>query len=150
MLRRLILVVLFAGLIVYALAPKRDDSTASAVSGTATPAAMNATRVAAGGRAACDQSQVEVRLIKFYDKGGAHLYMSVLGEIINHCSIPAGAQIRFVGRDAKGEIAAVRELWPASIRNIPAGGRSPFDLTVFDYDRKIKNVDAEVIEVRQW
>jgi hypothetical protein len=50
----------------------------------------------------------------------------------------------------KSNLIDVKETWPASIRNIPANSRFPFKTTAFAYDRKLKSITAEVIEVKQW
>ena len=98
----------------------------------------------------CKLSDADVKVARWYDKQNMKMYFEVVGELINNCDQPTGIQIRFVGRDAKGDLVAVNEQWPASIRNVPAHSRSPFSTTAFPYDRSIKTLTTEVIQVKQW
>ena len=98
----------------------------------------------------CTVADVEVKVARWYDEQNLRMYFTVVGELVNNCNAPTGAQVRFVGRDAKGNLVSVRELWPASVRNIPARSRSPFQTHAFPYDRNVKTLSAEVIEVKQW
>ena len=98
----------------------------------------------------CKLSDVDVKVSRWYDKQNMKMYFKAVGELINNCNEPTGIQIRFVGRDSKGGLIAVNEQWPASIRNVPPHSRSPFSTTAFPYDRSIKTLTAEVIEVKQW
>jgi hypothetical protein len=98
----------------------------------------------------CKLSDVDVKVSRWFDKENMKMYFGVVGELINNCNEPTGIQVRFVGRDSKGELVAVNEQWPASIRNVPAHSRSPFQTNAFPYDRTIKTLTAEVIEAKQW
>lgn len=98
----------------------------------------------------CKLSDTDVKIARWYDKQNMKMYFEVVGELVNNCDQPTGIQIRFVGRDAKGELVAVNEQRPASIRNVPPHSRSPFSTTVFPYDRSIKTLTTEVIQVKQW
>ena len=46
----------------------------------------------------------------------------VIGEVKNNASLPAGVQLEAVARDASGVLIDSEQFWPASVRNIPAGG----------------------------
>jgi hypothetical protein len=98
----------------------------------------------------CKLTDADVRVSRWYDEQNMKMYFKVVGELINNCNELTGIQIRFVGRDSKGDLVAVNELWPASIRNIPPHSRSPFSTNAFPYDHSIKTLTAEVIEVKQW
>lgn len=102
------------------------------------------------GAESCKLSEVEVKVARWYDEQGLNMYFTVVGELVNNCNAPTGVQVRFVGRDAKGNLVSVSEPWPASVRNIPPHSRSPFQTTAFRYDRAIKTLSAEAIQVKQW
>lgn len=73
------------------------------------------------------------------------------GEIVNGCAKPMGVQIQVVARDEAGRVIDVMEAWPASIRNIPAGGSYPFSIRgLMNYDDRMKRFAIRVIEIRQW
>lgn len=75
----------------------------------------------------------------------------IVGELVNHCDVPAGAQVKIVARTNKGAILNSEEAWPASVKNIPAGGNYPFNLSgMLMYDERAMRFSASVIDVRQW
>jgi hypothetical protein len=70
--------------------------------------------------------------------------------LANRCSIPVGVQVKIVGKDAAGQVLAVREGWPASVRNIPPG-EYPFSLdTWLDFDPRVQTFSLTVTEVKVW
>lgn len=72
-------------------------------------------------------------------------------EIKNNCPKDAGAMVKITSRDKSGLPIETNEGWPASTRNIPAGGTYAFDLgPLFTYSKKIASFEIEVIDARTW
>jgi hypothetical protein len=70
--------------------------------------------------------------------------------LVNNCSEPIGVQVKITGLDKDGNPVATRNLWPASIRNIPPGEYT-FSLdTWLDYDPSIKTFQLAPIDVKRW
>lgn len=106
--------------------------------------------VASIASAACQTSDADVKVVRWYDEQNLKMYFFVVGELVNNCAEPVGIQVRFIGRDKAGNLVDTKETWPASIQNIPARSRQPFKLSVFSYNKDIKTLSAEVASVRRW
>lgn len=72
-------------------------------------------------------------------------------EIKNNCFRDAGAMVKITSRDSTGLPIETNEGWPASTRNIPAGGTYVFDFgPLFTYSKKIASFDIKIIDARTW
>lgn len=104
--------------------------------------------------AACSISDIDIKSLKAQFVNECQLspciYMKGVAVLTNRCRGPVGVQVKITGYDKSGSPVATRELWPASIRNIPPGDY-PFSLDHYlDYDPSIKKFDLTVVEVKQW
>ena len=76
--------------------------------------------------------------------------MKGVAVLTNNCAEAVGVQIKITGFDSTGAPVATRDLWPASVRNIPPGDYT-FSLDQWlDYDPEIKKFGLQPIEVKQW
>ncbi len=76
--------------------------------------------------------------------------MKGVAVLTNSCPTPLGVQVKIVGHDAAGNPVAARELWPASVKNIPPGDYT-FSLDGYlDYDPAIKGFSVEAVDTRVW
>lgn len=104
--------------------------------------------------AGCKVSDITIKSMKakFVDecKLSPCIYMKGVAVLTNNCAEPVGVQIKITGYDGSGSPVATRDLWPASVRNIPPGDYT-FSLDQWlDYDPEIKKFDLQPIEVKQW
>ena len=104
--------------------------------------------------AACSISDIAIKSMKarFVDEcqRSPCVYMKGVAVLTNRCKEPVGVQVKITGYDKSDSPVATRELWPASIRNIPPGDYT-FSLDQYlDYDPSIKRFDLTPIEVKQW
>lgn len=61
--------------------------------------------------------------------------------LTNNCAEPVGVLVKITGYDGSGSPVATRELWPASVRNIPPGDYT-FSLDQWlDYDPELKKLE---------
>lgn len=102
--------------------------------------------LASAAQAACRATDVEIKQADWRATPG---YIAVVGEIVNRCAEPVGAQLQFTFRDAGGRVVAVEETWPASTRNVEAGASYPFSRTFFISD-PVSTMTARVIDTRRW
>lgn len=78
------------------------------------------------------------------------IYLKGVAVLSNNCPSATGVQVKIVGYDKQGNPVATRDLWPASINNIPPGDFT-FTLDGFlDYDKSITNFKLEPIAVKTW
>ena len=70
--------------------------------------------------------------------------------LTNHCAIPVGVQIKINGFDKAGIPVASRDLWPASINNIPPGNYTFSIDQWLEYDSSIVNFELLPISVKVW
>jgi len=76
--------------------------------------------------------------------------MKGVGVLANQCSEPIGVQLKITGYDKAGAPVATRELWPASVRNIPPGDYT-FSLDQWlAHDPEIKTFDVVPVAIRKW
>lgn len=104
--------------------------------------------------AACNLTDIRIKSMKakFVDKctRSPCIYMKGVAVLTNHCAEPVGVQIKITAYDGAGSPVATRDLWPASIRNIPPGDYT-FSLDQWlDYDPEVKKFELTPIEVKQW
>jgi len=108
----------------------------------------------ASARAACALSDITIESIKarFVDECGRSSCTSMKGiaVLVNRCAEPVGVQLKITGYDRAGTPIASRDLWPASVRNIPPGDY-PFALDQWlKYDPQIKAIGLTPINIRHW
>lgn len=78
------------------------------------------------------------------------MYLKGAALIANGCSEPVGVAFRIIAYGKNGERVASRDIWPASIRNIPPGDYA-FSLdNLVDYDPLIVRFSLVPIEVKDW
>ena len=104
--------------------------------------------------AACTLSDISIKSVKakFIDECKTRKCISMKGVAVltNRCSEPIGVQVKITGYDKTGAPVATRELWPASVRNIPPGDFT-FSLNQWlDYDSEMKKFDVVPVAVKQW
>jgi len=76
--------------------------------------------------------------------------MKGVAVLTNNCKEPVGIEVKITGYNKAGEPVATRDLWPASVSNIPPGDYE-FSLdTWLDYDPAIRRFALIPIRVRQW
>lgn len=74
--------------------------------------------------------------------------MKGVAVLTNSCAEPVGVQVKIIGYDNAGSPVATRDLWPASVRNIPPGYYT-FSLDQYlDYDPSIESIALEPIAVK--
>jgi hypothetical protein len=100
----------------------------------------------AGAHAACAVTDIEIKDWSWSRDAG---WFSVVGELVNNCAEPVGAQVQITFRDEAGKVVNIDESWPAGSRNIPARGTYAFKTSSRAY-ATAKNVAIRVMTVRQW
>lgn len=73
-----------------------------------------------------------------------------VGVLRNNCPIPVGVQIKITATDASGRPVSSRDLWPASVRNIPPGDYTFSMDGYIDHDPQIESFRVQVIDIREW
>ena len=96
--------------------------------------------------AECRAADIQVGPIEF---SHGMVSTSLLGSLMNKCSSPTGAEIKFVFYGASDKLLKVVDAWPASTNNIPARATFPYEFTVPMVDG-LKRVEAQVLRVRRW
>ncbi len=97
----------------------------------------------------CSPSDIQVKQSSWIRKGSNQQFLEVIGEIVNRCADATGVQLQAVFRDGAGRVVTTSEFWPASTRNIPAGGAYAFEQPA-DGDRPVSVLELNVIETRKW
>lgn len=70
--------------------------------------------------------------------------------ITNNCINSAGVEVKIIGYDKNNEIIKVRDIWPASINNIPPG-EYPISINQYlEFDKRIESISIEPIRVKIW
>lgn len=73
-----------------------------------------------------------------------------VGTLINKCDEPIGIQLNMTALDKHGEPVSTKDMWPASIRNIPPG-KFTFSLDYWlDYQPGIKSFTLEAVSIKRW
>ena len=104
--------------------------------------------------AACTVADIEIKSMraKFVDRCRTRscAHMQGIAVLRNNCATAVGVQVKITGYDAKNQPVATRELWPASVRNIPPGDFE-FSLdTWLDPDPTMRSFALTVVEVKRW
>jgi hypothetical protein len=104
--------------------------------------------------AGCKVSDIAIKSMKakFVDEctRSPCIYMKGVAVLTNKCAEAIGVQIKITGYDVSGSPVATRDLWPASVRNIPPGDYT-FSLDQWlEYDPGLKRFELQPIEVKQW
>ncbi len=104
--------------------------------------------------AACSVADIQIKSMraKFIDPCRTRSCASMEGVAVlrNNCAHAIGVQVKIFGYDSKKQVLATRELWPASVRNIPPGDYE-FSLdTWLPYDPAMKTFALSVVDVRRW
>ena len=104
--------------------------------------------------AGCAPSDISIKSMKakFVDecRTTSCPYMKGVAVLTNGCSEPIGVQLKITAYDKAGAPVAARELWPASVKNIPPGDYT-FSLdTWLDYDPEINTFEIAPVAVKRW
>jgi hypothetical protein len=113
----------------------------------ATAVFVACTSLTASSWAACQTDDIKIRQADWHRLSGTDV--KIVGEFFNGCAEPTGVQLAFTFRDPGGLVVDVREMWPASTRNIEPKTAYPFELVV-DVGLPASSMTARVLEVRQW
>lgn len=104
--------------------------------------------------AGCNLTDISIKSFKakFVDecRRSPCIYMKGVAVLTNRCAEPVGVQIKITAYDKIGAPVATRELWPASVRNIPPGDYTFSIDQWLDYDPEIKQFDLVPISVKRW
>lgn len=103
---------------------------------------------------ACNVGDIQIKSLraKFVDNCRTRSCASLEGVAVlrNNCPEAIGIQVKLSGYNAKKEVLATTEFWPASVRNIPPGDYE-FSLdTHLRYDPAMKSFSLSVVEVKRW
>jgi len=71
----------------------------------------------------------------------------VIGEIKNNNSLAMGVQLQAIVRDEQGRLIDSKDFWPASVKNIPAGGSWPIKSPI---TKKRGTVHLRIIDTTIW
>lgn len=114
-----------------------------------------ASTVASGGAGPrCSVDAINIKSVKFgfvdECRRSACPVMRGVAIITNGCAEAVGVEIKITGLDASGAPVSTRELWPASVRNIPPGDYTISLDQYLPYDGRIKSITLAPIRVKQW
>lgn len=110
--------------------------------------------VTAGAALACAVSDIAIKSTKarFFNActRSACFQMKGIAVLVNNCAEPIGVRVKITGYDKFGTPMATRELWPASIENIPPG-EFTFSLDNYlDYEQGMTAFKIEPTSVKRW
>ena len=102
----------------------------------------------------CTVANIEIKSMRagFSNKCRTRTCMAFEGIAVlkNNCREAVGAQIKITAYAKDGSPLATRELWPASVRNIPPGDFE-FSLdTWLDYQPGMHKFALSVVDVKRW
>ena len=103
--------------------------------------------VCSGAHAQCAPASTKVDKFRVEQKGT--LVTSILGVIVNGCSVPAGVQLKVIFYDKQGGLLRVEDMWPASTSNIPANSDFPFQVSL-ERVEGFDKVEVRVIRTKTW
>lgn len=139
----MVLMLGFCGLVGYQIASVDRDASMPASS---RPAAAAAPR--------CSVSQIEIVSTdgSFVDECTTRSCATFkgVGVLKNKCPIPIGVQIQITGTDSGGKPISSRELWPASVRNIPPGDYTFSMDGYIEPDPRVDSFTVQVVDIREW
>jgi hypothetical protein len=100
---------------------------------------------------ACSLADISVKLTTVrFDKLRHGTYLKGTAVLTNQCQVAVGVQIQIVGYDKENAPVATRELWPASVRNIPPG-EYIFSIDQWlDYEPGMKRIALKPVDIRHW
>lgn len=102
--------------------------------------------------AACSAADFAIKDFKFKSTGtGTGLRLSLSGQLVNHCTEAAAAQVRIEAKDSGGKVLQSKQGWPAGTTNIAPGQSVDFDLgRLFRYESDMQDYTVSVSDVRAW
>jgi len=102
--------------------------------------------------AACSAADFAIKDFKMKSSGsGAGLRLSLSGQLTNHCTQAAAAQVRIEAKDSGGKVLQSKQGWPAGTTNIAPGQSVDFDLgRLFRYETDMQDYTVSVSDVRTW
>ncbi len=74
---------------------------------------------------ASSQSPGDFKIVDWNWSTDKYGYIRVNGEVRNVSRVAAGVELQLIFRNKSGQVVHSEEFWPASIKNIPAGGTWP-------------------------
>lgn len=77
-------------------------------------------------------------------------FVHVAGEIKNGCTAMIGVELQAIFRKADGQIVHVRNFWPNSINNIPAGETLGYSARERLSGEGVTKVEIKVASVKRW
>lgn len=102
----------------------------------------------------CDISKIEIKSMKVKKADPCRTkscpHLTGVAVLINKCDTPIGVQLNMTAYDKHGAPVATREMWPASIRNIPQG-EFTFSLEQWlDYEPDMHSFTLAPVSVKKW
>ncbi len=77
--------------------------------------------------------------------------ISLSGDLVNQCNVPAAAQVRIVAKDAQGNVIESEQAWPAGSSNIQPGKSKKFNFgPLFQFSPSMSSFEVEIVSVREW
>ncbi len=77
--------------------------------------------------------------------------ISLSGDLVNQCSVPAGAQVRIIAKDAQGNVIESEQAWPAGSSNVQPGKAKQFNFgPLFEFSPNMSSFEVEIVKVREW
>ena len=113
------------------------------------PVAMLATAPASArspGAAGCKTSDIVVD--KLRSDSSTKGYIKITGRLTSNCADDIGVQIKITTYSKADDIISSRDIWPASIKNIPAKSEWPFEW--IDASAPVSRFTVNVIDVKAW
>ena len=98
---------------------------------------------------ASSQSAGDFKIVDWSWSTDKYGYIRVNGEVRNASRLAAGVELQLIFRNKSGQVIHSAEFWPASIKNIPAGGNWPVFFMVMDVSG-VETASMRVIGARVW
>ena len=95
---------------------------------------------------ACRTSDIAVEKLTHNVAGDT---MRISGQVVNKCPQAVGVHLRVTVYDKTSSPIMVQDLWPASVKNIPAKSSFPF-VSPFKGLNGSEKYDVKVLEVKFW
>lgn len=142
-----ILVALVVGLVVYQctqLLNRDHDSSPKAVGSSPAPAVASSAPPARS--RLCSANDFTISGTKARRE---QQFMTITGTVTNTNSVDCGVQLKATAYDGQGAVVDTGNFWPASVRNIGAGAKEPFQW-MLRFDPAAKSFEVVVIDAKQW